>query len=119
MVLHIGPKIKSQTKSGASSFSDIIMLTVGAISQQGLGIKDFNTAAKIVTITVFLSMMFIYTAYSANIVAILQSTAKTITTLDDLLNSKALLAAEDNPYNQYYFKVYVSVPTHKMKYNGS
>lgn len=50
-----------------------------------------------------MSLIFIYTSYTANIVALLQSTSQSIRTLSDLLNSDIELYAEDVPYSHYYF----------------
>jgi len=46
--------------------------------------------------------MFLYSAYTANIVSLLQSPSKNIRTLTDLYNSKLTLGLEDTPYNRYY-----------------
>lgn len=48
-------------------------------------------------------MLFIYTSYTANIVALLQSTSKNINTLEDLLASGMEMAADDNPYTRSWF----------------
>lgn len=50
-----------------------------------------------------LSLIFIYTSYAANIVALLQSTSYNIRTLSDLLNSDMELAVEDTPYSHFFF----------------
>ena len=44
-----------------------------------------------------------YSAYTANIVSLLQSPAKNIKTLDDLYKSKIKLGAEDTQVNHIYF----------------
>lgn len=48
-------------------------------------------------------MLFIYTSYTANIVALLQSTTKSINTIEDLLHSSLEFGIEDTPYARYYF----------------
>lgn len=50
-------------------------------------------------------MIFIYTSYTANIVALLQSTSQSIRTLADLLNSKLDLGVEDTPYSRFFFSI--------------
>lgn len=50
-------------------------------------------------------MLFIYTSYTANIVALLQSTSKKINSLDDLLVSGMEMAADDNPYTRAWFAI--------------
>lgn len=50
-----------------------------------------------------LSLIFIYTSYTANIVALLQSTSGSIRSLSDLLNSNLQLGVDDTPYSRHYF----------------
>lgn len=50
-----------------------------------------------------LALLFIYTSFTANIVALLQSTTKSIRTLTDLLNSNIELGVADTPYARYLF----------------
>lgn len=48
-------------------------------------------------------MVFIYTSYTANIVALLQSTTKSINTIEDLWHSSVDFGIEDTPYARHYF----------------
>lgn len=59
---------------------------------------------RIIVLFGLLAALNLYAAYTANIVALLQSTTGTIETLKDLLDSPLMLAAHDNLYNRYYFK---------------
>jgi len=52
-----------------------------------------------------LASLSLYAAYTANIVALLQSTTDSIKTLSDLLYSPLTLGAQDLDYNRYYLKV--------------
>lgn len=81
------------------------MLEIGAISQQGTDVEPKSAAGRIATIFAFISLMFLYTSYSANIVALLQSTTDSMRTLDDLLSSRIKLGVEDIVYAHYYFSV--------------
>lgn len=81
------------------------MLEIGAISQQGTDVEPKSVSGKIATVFAFISLMFLYTSYSANIVALLQSTTDSIRTLDDLLSSRIKLGVEDIVYAHYYFSV--------------
>ena len=47
-----------------------------------------------------MSAVFIFTSYTASIVALLQSTSKIIQTLSDLLNSNMDLGVEDTNHTQ-------------------
>lgn len=51
---------------------------------------------------IFLTFAFLYSAYTANIVSLLQSPSKNIRTMEDLYNSKIKLGVSDTPYNRYY-----------------
>lgn len=53
----------------------------------------------------FISLMFLYTAYSANIVALLQSSSNSIQTLEDLLKSRLDIGVDDTVFNHFYFPV--------------
>jgi hypothetical protein len=53
----------------------------------------------------FITVIFLYTAYSACIVALLQSSTNSIRTLKDLLDSGLTLAVEEAVYNRHYFPV--------------
>lgn len=48
-------------------------------------------------------MLFLYTSYTANIVALLQSSSNAIKSLEDLLNSNIEIGVEDLPYHHFYF----------------
>lgn len=50
-----------------------------------------------------MSAVFIFTSYTASIVALLQSTSKSIQSLSDLLNSNMELGVEETPYALHYF----------------
>ena len=52
---------------------------------------------------IFLTFSFLYAAYTANIVSLLQSPSKNIRTIEDLVKSKIQLASEDTPYLRYFF----------------
>jgi hypothetical protein len=60
---------------------------------------------RIITIFLFVAVIFLYTSYSACIVVLLQSSTTSIRTLNDLLHSGLTLGAHDIIYNRHYFKV--------------
>lgn len=59
--------------------------------------------------------MLIYTSFTANIVALLQSTTKSIRTISDLQNPAIGIGVHDTPYNRHYFKV-ATEPSRKLLY---
>lgn len=52
-----------------------------------------------------IASLSLYTSYTANIVALLQSTTDSIKTLSDLLHSSITLGVLDIVYYRYFFKV--------------
>jgi hypothetical protein len=65
---------------------------------------------RIVLFVLFTAVIFLYTAYSACIVALLQSSTDTIRTLKDLHDSGITLGVEDVVYNRHYFPVRYQQP---------
>ncbi|KAB0794260.1 hypothetical protein PPYR_13880 [Photinus pyralis] len=82
---------------------DVTLLAFGAVCQQGSSFTPSNASGRIVTISMFVSLMFLYTAYSANIVALLQSSSNNIRSLNDLLNSRLSVGVDDTVFNRFYF----------------
>uniref|UniRef100_A0A6P7FYA2 Glutamate receptor 1-like n=1 Tax=Diabrotica virgifera virgifera TaxID=50390 RepID=A0A6P7FYA2_DIAVI len=66
---------------------DIIMMQLGAITQQGAEAEPKSSSGRMVFVVTFISILFLYTAYTANIVALLQSTSDVIKNSEDLVNS--------------------------------
>ncbi|XP_072932062.1 uncharacterized protein [Epargyreus clarus] len=85
------------------NISDIAIMIIGAISQQGSSTELKGTLGRVVMFLLFSAFVFFYISYSANIIVLLQSTSNQIRTLTDLYNSKLELGAEDTPYNRHHF----------------
>lgn len=105
---HFQQKLEEYPGGLRDNFGDALMLEIGGISQQGSDVEPKSISGRIATIFAFISLMFLYTSYSANIVALLQSTTDSIRTVEDLLNSRIKLGVEDIIYAHYYFKVIFS-----------
>lgn len=60
--------------------------------------------------------MFIFTSFTANIVALLQSTTKSIRTVADLQNPAFEIGVHDTPFNRYFLSVETE-PTKQKLYN--
>nr|XP_023021903.1 uncharacterized protein LOC111510234 [Leptinotarsa decemlineata] len=97
------------------SFFSVVLMEIGAITQQGTDTEPKSNAGRIATIFTFIAFMFLYTSYSANIVALLQSTTESIRTLEDLLNYRISLGVHDIVYGHYYFET-AEDPTRKAIY---
>ncbi|XP_017779197.1 PREDICTED: glutamate receptor ionotropic, kainate 5-like [Nicrophorus vespilloides] len=84
---------------------DVIQMEIGAMCQQGSETEPMSRSGRIATFFIFLSFMFLYTAYSANIVVLLQATSNSITTLEDLVTSRISLGVDDTVYNKFFFEI--------------
>lgn len=87
------------------NIGDVCLVVFGAICQQGAAMTPRSIASRIIMVVAFMILMFLYTSYSANIVALLQSPSSRIKTLEDLYQSRLQLGVYDTVYNRYYFSV--------------
>ena len=55
-----------------------------------------------------LTALFLFTSYSANVVALLQSSVNSITTLEDFVQSPLKLGIQNVSYNRIFFQVIIS-----------
>lgn len=62
-------------------------------------------SARVVMFCVLLTSLFAFTAYSAKIVAILQTPSDAIRTIDDLTSSPMTLGIQETTYKKVYFAV--------------
>ncbi|KZC14435.1 Glutamate receptor delta-1 subunit [Dufourea novaeangliae] len=85
------------------TLSDNVMVVLGAMAQQGYYYEPYRVPPRIVTLMLLLAALSLYASYTANIVALLQSTSNSIKTPADLLASPLKLGAQDVIYNRYYF----------------
>lgn len=56
-------------------------------------------------LTIFITLIFLFTAYTAYTVVLFQSTADNVKTLEDLYKSKMTLGSEDKSYLRKTFSV--------------
>ncbi|XP_076670960.1 ionotropic receptor 75a-like [Andrena cerasifolii] len=86
------------------TISDNLMVVLGAVAQQGYYYEPHRVPPRIVTMMLLIAALSLYASYTANIVALLQSTTDSIKTVTDLFHSPLKLGAQDVVYNRYYFK---------------
>ncbi|CAD7077218.1 unnamed protein product [Hermetia illucens] len=96
------------------SFYDTFILVLAATCQQGSAVAPKSFTARVVMIVTYITLMFLYTSYSANITALLQSPSTKIQTLEDLLNSRLKFGADDTVFNRYYFTHATEPVRHKI-----
>ncbi|XP_046384917.1 uncharacterized protein LOC124155243 [Ischnura elegans] len=86
------------------SWSDITLLTLGALCQQGFPAEARGAAGRIVTIFLFLTIIVLYTSYAASIVVLLQMPGATIRTLQDLYESPIKLGLDEVIASRHIFQ---------------
>ncbi|XP_014223725.1 glutamate receptor U1-like [Trichogramma pretiosum] len=97
--------LTKQTHASEPTLSDNLLLVIGAVAQQGFGFNPLTVPSRIVLLMLLLAVLNLYASYTANIVALLQSTTNSIQTLRDLLESPIKCGAQDIVYNRHYFKL--------------
>ncbi|XP_024223520.1 uncharacterized protein LOC105680798 isoform X3 [Bombus impatiens] len=86
------------------TLSDNFMVVLGAFAQQGYSYEPYRVPSRIVTLMLLLAALNLYASYTANIVALLQSTTDSIRTIADLFYSPLKLGAQDVVHVRHYLK---------------
>nr|UZH23437.1 ionotropic receptor 75d [Anastrepha ludens] len=96
-------ELKYSPHSHEIDILDCVVFVWGAMCQQGFYANILNRSARFIVFTTFVSTLFLYTSFSANIVALLQSPSEAIQTLSDLAQSPLEIGVQDTVYNKIYF----------------
>lgn len=94
--------------------SDSIVMVVGAACQQGSSNLPRSSTARLVIVCCFISLMFLFTSYSACIVVLLQSPSNKIQTLQHLYDSRFKLGLHLTTWNVQVFKVNQVFASHRI-----
>ncbi|XP_059612722.1 uncharacterized protein LOC132259188 [Phlebotomus argentipes] len=81
------------------SLLDSISFVLGAICQQGFDRNSFLLSWRIFHFVSFLSSLFLFSSYSANIVALLQSPSNALQSVSDVTHSNLKVLVQENEYN--------------------
>lgn len=100
--------IENSTPLLQPKVADVVLFEVGALCQQGAEVEPRSAAGRTLTIFIFILITFLYTAYTAFIVALFQSTTDSIKTVEDLLTSDIKLGVQNEPYALPVFSSIVS-----------
>ncbi|XP_076273111.1 ionotropic receptor 75a-like [Rhynchophorus ferrugineus] len=93
----------AENNENSPRFLDIIMMQIAIICQMDFFYEPKSVSGKLITFMTLISSTFLYTAYSARIVLLLQSNTNSITDVRLLYNAKFDFGVEDRSYNRYYF----------------
>ncbi|XP_073949074.1 ionotropic receptor 75a-like [Choristoneura fumiferana] len=85
------------------SLGETVIFAVGTVCQQGFHLVPALASARVVMFCMLLTSLFAFTAYSAKIVAILQTPSDAIRTIDDLASSPMTLGIQETTYKKVYF----------------
>ncbi|KAJ9596018.1 hypothetical protein L9F63_012751 [Diploptera punctata] len=88
--------LHSDTDQVEPSWSDVLLMSLGAVCQQGSWFEARGPSGRLTMLLLFTTVIFLYTAYSACIVALLQSTADSIKTLKHLYDSGLEMGATNS-----------------------
>lgn len=89
---------------GKMSVYDAATFVWGAVCQHGTNLEFPSISSRLAVLTTFLSFLAIFTSYSANIVALLQSASNSIKTIEDLIRSPLMLSIQEAGYNHYLYQ---------------
>ncbi|XP_055295192.1 uncharacterized protein LOC129564964 [Sitodiplosis mosellana] len=116
IALTLRSHLKPDESTEIMTVFDGVLFAISTLCQKGTNILTNFMSARISLFTFYIALLFLYTSYTANIVALLQSTTKSIRTISDLQNPAIEVAVEDTPYNRHYFKT-ENEPTRKLLYD--
>ncbi|KAJ8731049.1 hypothetical protein PYW08_002462 [Mythimna loreyi] len=77
---------------------------LGTLCQQGFHSTPAVTSVRAVMFSTLLAALFVFTAYSAKIVAILQTPSDALRSIDDLTRSPMLIGVQETTYKKVYFQ---------------
>ncbi|XP_031617482.1 glutamate receptor 3-like [Contarinia nasturtii] len=97
--------------------SDYIMFAIASSCQMGSEYLTKIVSTRISLFFFFVALLFIYNSFTANIVALLQSTTKSFRSISDLNNPAIEIGVHDTVFNRHYFKIETE-PTRKQLYES-
>ncbi|PSN37280.1 Ionotropic receptor 195 [Blattella germanica] len=114
----------SEPDQSTWEFSEVFLVTIGAVCQQGSDRNPTTSAARTLFIVLFALAVLTYTAYSASIISLLSSPSSVTSTLQGILRhgSKMGLALLNIHYYHSYFKNednFVSRKLHQIEVSPS
>ncbi|XP_055610251.1 uncharacterized protein LOC129757150 [Uranotaenia lowii] len=84
------------------TFSEALLSMISIVGQQEALVNTRSLSSRTLNMMMLISLMFLYICFSANIVGLIQSPSSRIRSLDSLLNSGMILAANDDRINRIF-----------------
>lgn len=82
---------------------EAVQFVLGASCQQGYSLSTKSISGRILIIFTFTASLALFTSYSANIVALLQSPSSAIKTISDLTSSPLKVVVQETVYNHVLY----------------
>ncbi|XP_076265198.1 ionotropic receptor 75a-like isoform X1 [Rhynchophorus ferrugineus] len=95
---------RERDKEQVPTILDIIMMQIAVLCQMDFFYQLRSSSGRVATFTLLLTFIYIYTAFSARIVLLLQATSDTIKDMQTLYDSNIKIGVEDLNYYRFYFK---------------
>ncbi|CAH0581069.1 unnamed protein product [Chrysodeixis includens] len=93
---------------------DTCTFALGTLCQQGFHITPAVSSVRVVMFSTLMTSLFVFTAYSAKIVAILQTPSNALQTIDDLVRSPMTIGVQETTYKKVYFLESSDVATQQL-----
>ncbi|XP_047999378.1 glutamate receptor 3-like [Leguminivora glycinivorella] len=106
-------RMNYESKSWLQKMSDGFFDTLCLVFQQGTAADPLSMASRQILLLGLMAFMFLYTAYSANVVALLQSPTNDINNVETLLTSPVACGSQDVVYAWQMFG-HESRPIHRL-----
>uniref|UniRef100_A0A6P7G0D5 Glutamate receptor 4-like isoform X2 n=1 Tax=Diabrotica virgifera virgifera TaxID=50390 RepID=A0A6P7G0D5_DIAVI len=107
---------KNQVEQLQPRILDNLIMQIGILTEQGAEAEPKSFSGRITFVFSVIAVMFLFTAYSANIVALLQSTTESTNTIEGLFNSNMDLGVQNNSLIEDMFKLSTD-PLAKVAYD--
>lgn len=113
------PEIKQKSNTSMTDLdnrlADLVHMDISVMCQQGMEAEPSSLGGRIATYIMLLSTLFLFIAYSANILTLMQSTSDNINNMEALYNSKIKIGVEDVPYSRFLLRVGINFMIRSFK----
>lgn len=84
----------------------------------GLSFTSNLGSVRVVIFILFFTTLFVFTLYSASIVALIQSNSNSIKSVRDIVESPMTFSAQITPYGKHYFEVSKCMMVYDFSYSN-
>ncbi|XP_072938888.1 uncharacterized protein [Epargyreus clarus] len=99
----LAPRAAPDTQLARLTLAESFTFAIGTICQQGSDLSPRLLSVRVLMLSTLLASQFVFTSYSAKIVAILQTPSHALQTIDDLTHSPMEMGIQETTYKKVYF----------------